>query len=78
MVPGITFSAVEDFNNDDNAKVGVLYGIGGNFCAGYDLKELGENPPLDLAPYGRGPMVSLVSFKIHFSIGIDIKSRRFA
>lgn len=48
--------AVEDFNNDDNAKVGVLYGIGGNFCAGYDLKELGENPPLNLAPYGRGPM----------------------
>lgn len=35
--------AIEAFENDAEAAVGVLYGIGGNFCAGYDLKELSHN-----------------------------------
>ncbi|XP_071548556.1 enoyl-CoA hydratase EchA19-like [Panulirus ornatus] len=48
--------AFQDFDEDDSAKVAVLYGVGGNFCAGYDLKELSENPPMSLASYGRGPM----------------------
>ncbi|KAK3872059.1 hypothetical protein Pcinc_022849 [Petrolisthes cinctipes] len=48
--------AFKDFNADDEAKVAVLYGVGGNFCAGYDLKELAHNPPTFLAQYGRGPM----------------------
>ncbi|KAK7078358.1 hypothetical protein SK128_022053 [Halocaridina rubra] len=47
--------AIQDFDNDESAKVGVLYGVGGNFCAGYDLKEIGESPP-DLVSFGRGPM----------------------
>lgn len=32
--------AIEDFENDENALAAVLYGAGGNFCAGYDLKAL--------------------------------------
>lgn len=32
--------AIENFENDDAAFCGVLYGVGGNFCAGYDLQEL--------------------------------------
>lgn len=32
--------AIEDFENDDTQLAGVLHGVGGNFCAGYDLKEL--------------------------------------
>ncbi|XP_064108345.1 enoyl-CoA hydratase EchA19-like isoform X2 [Macrobrachium nipponense] len=48
--------ATEDFESDPSSKVAVLYGVGGNFCSGYDLKELGESPPTDLFSYGRGPM----------------------
>ncbi|GJQ81525.1 hypothetical protein Trydic_g4887 [Trypoxylus dichotomus] len=34
--------AIEEFENDDTSYVAVLYGVGGNFCAGYDLKELSQ------------------------------------
>lgn len=36
-------TAIENFENDPESPVAVLYGIGGNFCAGYDLKELAKN-----------------------------------
>lgn len=32
--------AIDEFENNDEQLVGVLHGIGGNFCAGYDLKSL--------------------------------------
>ena len=31
-------SAFESFDEDDNAAVAVLWGEGGAFCAGWDLK----------------------------------------
>lgn len=34
--------AIQDFENDTSVYAGVLYGIGGNFCAGYDLNELSQ------------------------------------
>jgi enoyl-CoA hydratase/carnithine racemase len=34
--------AIEDFENDDSLRAAVLYGTGGNFCAGYDLKSLSQ------------------------------------
>lgn len=41
--------AIEDFENDNNSLSGVLYGIGGNFCSGYDLQEIAaDNEPSDL------------------------------
>ena len=32
--------AFNDFDQDDEAKVCVLFGKGGNFCSGYDFKEI--------------------------------------
>lgn len=55
--------AFQEFDADHSAKVAVLYGVGGNFCAGYDLKEVGEEVPLHLLPYGRGPMVRYIAWK---------------
>ncbi|KAL9693525.1 hypothetical protein quinque_012810 [Culex quinquefasciatus] len=33
-------AAIEQFENDETATVGVLHGIGGSFCSGYDLSEM--------------------------------------
>ncbi|XP_046689813.1 2,3-dehydroadipyl-CoA hydratase isoform X2 [Silurus meridionalis] len=37
------FEELSAFNCDDKLSVAVLHGIGGNFCAGYDLKELSKD-----------------------------------
>jgi len=61
------FQAFNAFNADDSAAVAVLWGEGGAFCAGFDLKHAaareGEAPgistgdyPLDNRPVPRGPM----------------------
>jgi enoyl-CoA hydratase/carnithine racemase len=34
------YHAVLDFENDESQKVGILYGAGGSFCAGFDLHEV--------------------------------------
>lgn len=36
-------TAIDEFENDPESPIAILYGVGGNFCAGYDLKELSEN-----------------------------------
>lgn len=33
-------NALDEFEKDETALVGVLHGLGGNFCAGFDLHEL--------------------------------------
>lgn len=35
--------AFESFDKDTSLTAAVFHGIGGNFCAGYDLKELAQN-----------------------------------
>lgn len=37
-------AAVREFEADDSARAAVLYGSGGNFCAGLDLKALASEP----------------------------------
>ena len=37
---GLLFEAFEKFNSSNSELVAVLFGKGGNLCAGYDLKEL--------------------------------------
>ena len=36
----LLFQAFKEFNSDKSVHLAVLFGKGGNFCAGYDLKEL--------------------------------------
>ncbi|XP_024946264.1 probable enoyl-CoA hydratase, mitochondrial isoform X2 [Cephus cinctus] len=34
--------AIDVFEQDEEAVVGILHGYGGNFCAGFDLKEIAK------------------------------------
>jgi enoyl-CoA hydratase len=48
--------AFADFDADADASVAVLFGAGGTFCAGADLKALGSENGNSTAPDGNGPM----------------------
>lgn len=48
--------AFEEFERDDALRVAVLWGAGGTFCAGADLKARSNDRGLRLAPDGHGPM----------------------
>jgi enoyl-CoA hydratase len=59
-VDGPTAQALADafraFDADDGARVGVLWGAGGAFCAGADLRAAGGERGNRVAPDGDGPM----------------------
>jgi enoyl-CoA hydratase len=59
-VDGPTGAALEEafrsFDADDSAQVAVLYGDGGTFCAGADLKAIGTERQNRVDPTGAGPM----------------------
>ncbi len=44
------------FDADDEAHVAVLYGAGGTFCAGADLKAIAGGEPNRVEADGDGPM----------------------
>jgi enoyl-CoA hydratase len=48
--------AFRAFDADDTARVGVLWGDHGTFCAGADLKALAAGTPNRVLPDGDGPM----------------------
>jgi len=49
--------AFRAFEADQDAKVGVLFGDHGNFCAGADLKAIAEGDRINrMEPSGDGPM----------------------
>lgn len=61
------YQAFVEYEEDDEALVAVLAGEGGNFCAGYDLKELSTSDHADIPPFkfnGEAPMVKLNKFRI--------------
>jgi enoyl-CoA hydratase len=49
-------AAFEAFERDDEAHVAVLFGDGGTFCAGADLKAVAAGRPNALDETGDGPM----------------------
>ncbi|MGW4286879.1 crotonase/enoyl-CoA hydratase family protein [Streptomyces sp. NPDC004673] len=49
-------AAFRAFEADDHARVAVLWGEGGTFCAGADLKAIGTERGNRVAPDGDGPM----------------------
>ncbi len=49
-------AAFRAFDADDTASVGVLWGEGGTFCAGADLKAVGTDRGNRVAEGGDGPM----------------------
>lgn len=50
------FEAFTEFDADDSASVAVLWGDGGTFCAGADLKAFGTPEMNQTQPSGPGPM----------------------
>ena len=50
-------AAFREFDADDEASVGILWGAGGTFCAGADLKAVSSGDGANVAsPEGDGPM----------------------
>ncbi|MEU3027939.1 crotonase/enoyl-CoA hydratase family protein [Streptomyces incarnatus] len=49
-------AAFREFEGDENARVAVLWGEGGTFCAGADLKAIGTERGNRVAEDGDGPM----------------------
>lgn len=52
----LLYQAFLDFEADEDAAVAVLHGIGGAFCAGADLKEVGRGTRRRMGADERGPM----------------------
>jgi enoyl-CoA hydratase len=50
------FQAFQAFDADEDAAVAVLWGEGGTFCAGADLKAMGTTRMNRLDAHGPGPM----------------------
>jgi enoyl-CoA hydratase len=50
------YAAFEEFDRDDTASVAVLWGEGGTFCAGADLKAFGTSEANAVHRTGPGPM----------------------
>lgn len=50
--------AFRDFDSDDSARIGILTGAQGHFCAGADLKAMSQDPERanKVQPTGDGPM----------------------
>src|SRR5215469_725555 len=53
---GALADAFREFERDDALRAAVLWGAGGVFCAGADLKARGSGRRLRLSPDGDGPM----------------------
>lgn len=63
--------AITKFENDDTSPVGVIHGLGGSFCAGYDIDELqSETLKLENLMNSEGSVVSgsFIEYSKDFSV----------
>ncbi|KAI4491277.1 hypothetical protein M0802_010210 [Mischocyttarus mexicanus] len=73
--------ALDEFEKDDNATVGVLHGMGGNFCSGFDLYEIANSEgnenklPQFGALAGRNELTSkpLVASLNGYTVGVGLE-----
>ncbi|XP_012276351.1 probable enoyl-CoA hydratase 1, peroxisomal [Orussus abietinus] len=75
-------NALDSFDHDSEALVGILHGIGGNFCAGYDLHEIAQytGDSEDNVPHF-GPLCNrtslsnkpLIGVMVGFTIGVGFE-----
>lgn len=71
----VLYKAFRDFEAEASIHAAVLYGVGGTFCAGYDLKELsraGQNWNME-DDIGKGP-APMVSTFLYFLTSPLMKS----
>lgn len=55
--------AITNFENDESSTVGVIHGVGGSFCSGYDIDDLqSETLKLENLMNAEGSVVSGLSF----------------
>ena len=52
----LLYEAFLEFDRDERMKVAVLFGEGGHFCAGADLKAIAAGRPNRMDPGGSAPM----------------------
>ena len=52
----LLYEAFLEFDGDDRMRTAVLFGEGGHFCAGADLKAIAAGKPNRLDPEGPAPM----------------------
>ena len=56
----LLYETFTKFDQDETARVAVLWGANGTFCAGADLKAVASKDEANpLMPHGMGPMVSM-------------------
>ena len=54
----LLFDTFTKFDQDESARVAVLWGANGTFCAGADLKAVASKDHANpILPHGMGPMV---------------------
>ncbi|XP_060872363.1 probable enoyl-CoA hydratase, mitochondrial isoform X1 [Metopolophium dirhodum] len=66
--------AISNFEDDPSSTIGVLYGEGGSFCAGYDPGELSEAPQVYddfLKSHCQKPIIAAVS-GFAYNVGFDL------
>jgi enoyl-CoA hydratase len=58
--------AFRAFDADGDARVAILYGEGGHFCAGADLKQIASGRPNRVEPTGECPIMQALPARIYW------------
>lgn len=59
--------ALVSFEQDDDSQVGIIHGIGGNFCSGFDLEEISKcESETDNLPHFGALVIIFINFQFFF------------